>query len=73
MKYRYRIFTSIILTTQLFLWYYVTAFCAVYQESQQGWIQGCLISATIGLTAFEFGIPLATCFTKYLAIKCRSK
>ena len=40
---------TLIFIFSLFFWYYVTAFCAVYQNSQVGWLIGAVISVALGL------------------------
>lgn len=73
MRIRYIIVLFIIVILQLFMWYYVTVFCAVYNFSQIGWIQSSIVSTILGLTALEIGIPFIMCLTKFLAIRWQSK
>lgn len=40
---------TLIFIFSLFFWYYVTAFCAVYKNSQIGWLIGAVISIALGL------------------------
>ena len=40
---------TLIFIFSIFFWYYVTAFCAVYQNSQVGWLIGAVISIALGL------------------------
>lgn len=54
MRWRYTLFIVLSITTSIFLWYYVITFCAVYETSSTGWIQG----AMIGLVIDWFGISL---------------
>ena len=56
----------------LFFWYYVTAFCAVYRNSQKFWFFGFLESFALdSLYAFFFCIILA--FLRYVSIKKQIK
>ena len=73
MKFRYIIFFTVIGLIHLFCWYYVTAFCAVYQQSQIGWLYGGIISLVVGMGIFEVVIPFMIACNHYIAIRCKWK
>ena len=56
----------------LFYWYYITAFCAVYKNSQKNLIKSSLIS--YGIDLFQ---PFGTCFIaailRRLSLKYKKK
>ena len=55
-----------------FFWYYVTAFCAVYQNSQADWIESTFLS--FGISMFSpFVTCLIGCACRFLALKYKSK
>ena len=62
----------LIIILGLFFWYYVTAFCAVYHNSQKFWIFGCVQSF-----ALDFLTSLIICIfitlLRYVSIKKRIK
>ena len=52
----------------IFFLYYVTAFCAVYRNSQKYWFYGCLES--FGMDSLvSFGLCFFLAFCRYLSIK----
>ena len=52
----------------LFFLYYVTAFCAVYRNSQKYWFYGCLESFGMD-SLISFGICIILAFFRYISIK----
>ena len=56
-----RVFIGVTFFSLIFFWYYITAFCAVYQNSQINWIKDTLNSFWISLLT-----PLALCFISLL-------
>ena len=56
-----RVFIIVTSFSLIFFWYYITAFCAVYQNSQINWIKDTLNSFWISLLT-----PLALCFISLL-------
>ena len=56
-----RVFIGVTFFSLVFFWYYITAFCAVYQNSQINWIKDTLNSFWISLLT-----PLALCFISLL-------
>ncbi len=56
-----RVFILVTSFSLIFFWYYITAFCAVYQNSQINWIKDALNSFWISLLT-----PLALCFFSLL-------
>ena len=52
----------------LFFLYYVTAFCAVYPNSQKYWFYGCLESFGID-SLYSFGACIFLAFFRYISIK----
>ncbi len=56
-----RVFIIVTCFTLIFFWYYITAFCAVYQNSQINWIKDALNSFWMSLLT-----PVALCFISLL-------
>ena len=73
-KFRNKIiwYFIIVFILGLFFAYYVAAFCAVYQNSQNFWLIGCLESSVL-----DFLTPFLICFAlsslRYIGLKKRSK
>ena len=67
-KCKLRFFFAIDLIFMCFFWYFVTAFCAVFQNSQINWVKSCLFSLTFTIT-----MPFLSCFlTAALRVKAIS-
>ena len=65
-------FFIIVFILGLFFSYYVSAFCAVYRNSQTFWLYGCLESVALDfLTPFVICFVLACC--RYIGLKKRIK
>lgn len=68
MKHRNIIFFIILFAFSILFWYFVTAFCAVYQNSQVSWILGALTSIIL-----SFLIPIGLAFVvvslRFIAIE----
>ena len=56
----------------LFFFYFVTAFCEIYRNTQTSWISDAVMSIIISFP-IEFGIALAITIAYYLAIKYKWK
>ena len=56
----------------IFFAYYVSAFCAVYQNSQTFWLFGCLESLALDAIT-PFIICLVLSILRYIGLKKRSK
>ena len=56
----------------LFFFYFVTAFCEIYRNTQTSWISDAVMSIIISFP-IEFGISLAITIAYYLAIKYKWK
>lgn len=52
----------------IFFWYYVAAFCSVYQNSQKEWSISCVFS--IGMS-IPFGIALISTILRAISLKER--
>ena len=62
----------IVFILSIFFEYYVAAFCAVYQNSQNFWLIGCLESSVLDfLTPFLICLVLSS--LRYIGLKKRSK
>ena len=62
----------IIFILGIFFAYYVSAFCAVYQNSQTFWLFGCLESLALDAIT-PFIICLVLSILRYIGLKKRSK
>ena len=60
--------TSIILMG--LFWYYISAFCAVYQKTQVPWLEGCLITFVFCVILQIIYALLITMF-RYMGLKCK--
>ena len=58
-------FTSLMF---IFYWYFITCFCAVYQNSQTAFIKDSLLSFLLG-NLIPFGIYLVPSFFRIIALK----
>ena len=66
------IYFIIIFLLEIFFLYYVTAFCAVYRNSQKYWFFGCLESFAMD-SLVSFIICLFTAFLRYISVRKRVK
>ena len=57
LKIKLIILYCFVIIFSILFWYYVSAFCAVYQNSQKFWLYGCLESI-----AMDFCTPIVLCF-----------
>lgn len=73
MRFRYIVFFITIILIQGLLWYYASAFCFVYRNSQMGWIQGGIISLCLSVFGFELLVPLLIALVRYSALYFKSK
>ena len=60
--------TSIILMG--LFWYYISAFCAVYQKTQVPWLEGCLITFVF-CVIFQIIYALFITLFRYMGLKCK--
>ena len=51
-------------------WYYISAFCAVYQKTQVPWLEGCFISF-IFCVLFQMIYALFITAIRYIGLKCK--
>ena len=66
------IYYIMVLILGLLFFYYISAFCAVYSNSQKFWFYGCLESLALDLsTPFLFSLILST--LRYLGLKKHTK
>ena len=72
LKIKLIFFFSIDFILYIFFWYYSSAFCAVYHNSQFFWVYGSLESITIGLI-LPFFLCLIVAFLRYIALKKQCK
>jgi hypothetical protein len=73
MSVKYIIFYSLVFLIGLFMWYFVTCFCAVYPNSAINWFVGGIISIVLNLFMFEIVVPFIQAGVRYIAIRCKSK
>ena len=66
------VYFIIIFLLEIFFLYYVTAFCAVYRNSQKYWFFGCLESFAMD-SLVSFIICLFTAFLRYISVRKRVK
>ena len=71
-KYKLIIFHVMAFLLFLFYWYVVTAFCAVYVNTQRIFITNSLLSFFMGLI-YPFGIYLIPTGLRYISLKATSK
>ena len=66
-----KLFTFFIVTIILmgFFWYYVSAFCAVYQKTQTAWIEGTVITFIFSLLLYSF-LYLLVVMMRFIGLKC---
>ena len=69
LKIKLIIYFIFLLTLGLFFLYYITAFCAVYQNSQYFWIYGCLESLFLDLITPFIICLFQSCFRYFGLIK----
>ena len=72
LKIKLIFFFTIDIILYIFFWYYSSAFCAVYHNSQFFWVYGSLESITIGLI-LPFFLCLIVAFLRYIALKKQCK
>ena len=72
LKKKLAIYYVIVFLLGLFFFYYISAFCAVYSNSQKYWFYGCLESFGLDL-ATPFAICLALTSLRYLGLKKHTK
>ena len=51
-------------------WYYISAFCSVYQKTQVPWLEGCAITFAFCVILQVFYSMLIT-FVRYIGLKCK--
>ena len=66
------VYFILIFIFSIFFLYYVTAFCAVYRNSQKYWFYGCLESVGID-SLVAFGICIFLAFCRYISVKKKIK
>ena len=66
-----KLFTFFIVTIILmsFFWYYVSAFCAVYQKTQTAWIEGTIITFIFSIVLYSF-LYLLVAMMRFIGLKC---
>ena len=69
LKIKLIIYFIFLLFLGLFFLYYITAFCAVYQNSQKYWIYGCLESLFLDMISPFIGCIFLACFRYFGLIK----
>lgn len=70
-KRKYFIILIILLLILIFCWYYISAFCIVYNYSQIAWLEGSIITLLFN-NAISFVFLLISCILRYLSnrMKC---
>lgn len=71
-KYKFIFFYLLQGILLLFFWYYVAAFCAVYQNSQYNWLISCATSTGMSM-CIPFGIALIYSIIRAISLKYKSK
>ena len=71
-KKKILLYFIIVFILSLFFSYYVSAFCAVYQNSQNFWLFGCLESLALDLVT-PFLICLILSISRYIGLKKKNK
>ena len=69
-KCRLIVFVVIACLFICFFWYYVSAFCAVYKNTQTPLMIGCLISILF-LIAFQMFVSFIIMLMRYIGLRCR--
>ena len=72
LRCKIKVYMSIGSLLMIFFWYYVSAFCAVFQNSQIKWIESTFISFGISMVA-PFFTCLLVAVIRMLGLKWRSK
>ena len=67
-----KIYIIISIFSMVFFWYYVCAFCGVYQNSQINWIKDIFVSFIIGLI-YPCILCLIATILRYIGLKKRIK
>ena len=72
LKIKLFFFFTIVFIFELLFWYYCSAFCAVYQNSQKLWMLGTIESFIITLI-LPFGLCFIIAIFRYLSLKFKLK
>ena len=67
-----KVYISISIFIMCFFWYYVSAFCAVYQNSQISWITSTFLSFGLSIVT-PFATTFAACLSRLLGLRYKSK
>lgn len=70
MKCKLIVFFIMNLILMFAFWYYVSAFCAVYQKTQNSWLEGSLITFLFCLILQALYALFITCL-RYMGLKCK--
>ena len=69
-KRKYFIMLLILLLLLIFCWYYISAFCIVYNYSQIAWLEGSVITLVFN-NVLSFVFLLISCVLRYLSHKTK--
>lgn len=58
----------VILSVELFFWYYLTIFCSIFSKSQIEWVKGCTSSVFLSILT-SIALTFAVSLLKYISIK----
>lgn len=69
MRQRIIIFFVITVILMGFFWYYVSAFCSVYKQTQVAWIEGTMITLLFCIVIYSF-LYFLVALMRYIGLKC---
>lgn len=69
MRCRYIIWIVSVIIVHIFCWWMVLAFCAVYVNTNNGWLFGAIISIIIDFLAFQISLSFIYAVLRHFAKK----